>query len=216
MSLADQLACALERNDEEPNIELAKRIAAKSENSADVLELFGIVANGNKAQKHDAIKVLYEVAAISPGSFDQKTSFLFDLLSTKDNRILWGSLTAIAHIGTAHPGAVFDQLDKILQAAERGSVIAKDRAVEVLVALAGNEQYRDTAMPKLLTQLKSAAPNQLPMYAEIAANTIPIDQQADMVDVLKNRLPDLPTPAKRKRVEKIIIQHSLYQPLRIS
>lgn len=216
MSLSSKLACAQDRNDEAPNIELAQQIAAKSDNSADMLELFGIVSNGNKAQKHDAIKVLYEIAAISPGSFDQKTPFLFDLLSTKDNRILWGTLTAIANIAKAYPSAIFGQLDAVLRAAERGSVIAKDKAVEILATLAVDEQYKDTAMPKLLDQLKKSAPNQLPMYAEMATNTIPLDQQADIVSILKHRLSDLPTLAKRKRVEKIIIRFSQYQPLLIS
>ncbi len=90
MGLPDQLASALDRRDEQPNIELAKQLAKQTELSGEVLELISIVKHGNKPEQHDAIKVLYELADLKPNAFADKLEFVFDLLKTKDNRVLWG------------------------------------------------------------------------------------------------------------------------------
>ncbi|MFT6657950.1 hypothetical protein [Maritalea sp.] len=209
MPIADQLASTLDRSDEKPNIELAQKLAAQSDANSEILELLSIVNNGTKALAHDAIKVLYELAALRPQRFGDKFDFILDLLATKDNRILWGSLTLISATCTYNAEAIVQQLPQILSAADRGSVIAKDNVNAILLQLASIAKYRDDVLPKLHVQLKNAAPNQLPMYAENAAKTLSSGEHPELVHILFSRLDDMPTPAKRARLAKAIAELSL-------
>ena len=204
MPLADRLASALDRNDEAPNIELAQSLAQQKDISSEILELFGIANHGSKAQKHDAIKVLYELAALRSEAFGNKVTFAIDLLDTKDNRILWGTITLLSEITYADAEGIFRNLDKIMEAAKNGSVIAKDRAFEILVKLASYADYFDKAASQIETSLLSAAPNQLPMYAEKSISAYSGRNPEQVINILQKRISDLPTEAKRKRLEKAI------------
>ncbi|MBN34074.1 MAG: hypothetical protein CMM46_04725 [Rhodospirillaceae bacterium] len=56
-------------------------------------------------------------------------------IRSRDNRVVWGSLTALAAIATLEPEAVFAALDEMLAPAQAGSVIAWDRALDIRAAL---------------------------------------------------------------------------------
>ena len=202
--LADRLACALERNDEEPNIKLAQSLAKQKDISGEILELFGIVNHGTKAQKHDAVKVLYELAALRSEAFGDKVNFAIDLLDTKDNRLVWGALTLVSEITHTDADRVFRNLKKISNAAENGSVIAKDRAFEILVKLASYADYSTEITSQIEATLQTAAPNQLPMYAEKSVSAFSGRNPEGVIEILQKRLDDLPTEAKRKRLQKVI------------
>lgn len=202
MSIADRLASALDRRDEAPNIALAEEIADKGDTRA-VAELMDLLSTGSKALRHDAIKVLYEAGDRNPALIAPHRFAFVRLLETRDNRMLWGALTALAAIAPYDPDALAPHLDAILAAADNGSVIAKDKAMTILLALAATSAHRNTAWPLLLARLEAAAPNQLPMYAEQA---LPVagPEGAALAATLTARLGDMPTPAKRRRVEKVI------------
>lgn len=209
MSLADQLASALNRRDEQPNIELAEKLAKQTELSGEVLELISIVKHANKPEQHDAIKVLYELAARKPNAFEDKLEFVFDLLKTKDNRILWGTLTLLSKICAFDLNATYENLTQILDAADRGSVIAKDATFEILLALANSASYQDQAGEHLIAFLADAAPNQLPLYAEKTAEAELRIKSDEITHALFARLDEMPTDVKRKRLEKAIAKISL-------
>ncbi|WP_029041247.1 hypothetical protein [Cucumibacter marinus] len=202
MSIADRLASALDRRDEAPNIALAEEIAANSDTKA-VTELIGLLTGGSRPARHDAIKVLYETGGRNPALIAPHLDAFVGLLTTRDNRMLWGTLTALAAIAPHDPEAIVPYLEAILAAADNGSVIAKDKAMTILLALAETSAHRKAAWPLVLARLETAAPNQLPMYAEQA---VPVGgpDGAALAETLAARLGDMPTPAKRKRVEKVI------------
>jgi hypothetical protein len=95
-------------------------------------------------------------------------------------------------------------LPQIMAAVERGTVITRDHAVKTLAKLAAQERFARTAMPLLLEQLRTAPLNQLPMYAELATAVVLPQDTATMRAILETRLPELPTEAKKKRVEKAL------------
>lgn len=209
MSLAEQLASALNRGDEQPNIELANKLAKQSETSSEILELFGIVRHGQKPQQHDAIKVLYELASLKPHRFADKLEFVFDLLQAKDNRVLWGTLTLLSKCCHLDRDATAEQTSRILDAAARGSVIAKDATFDILLAVANDPSYQEALHPHITQFLKDAKPNQLPMYAEKLANSTLRFKSDEITHILFSRLEEMPTEAKRKRLEKAIAKISL-------
>lgn len=203
MSILHKLAVATGNRDEEPNIALAKEIAKKKDNAA-VKELAENLTAKNAAIRSDCIKVLYELGAIEPELIAPYEKDFLALLNSKDNRLQWGAMTALGCICTVSPKSIYKSLTKILDAADKGSVITKDHAIRILITLGGQKQYADEAFTLLIDQLKGAAENQLPMYAEQAMGIVTEKNKAVFIKVLQSRLKDIEKESKQKRIEKVI------------
>ena len=203
MSVLDKLATSLNRRDEIPNQELAKQIAKKKDVKA-IRELIDNLANKNKDIQNDCIKVLYEIGAINPSLIADYAKNFIALLDHKNNRLQWGGMTAINAITLENPKMIYASLGKIIAAADKGSVITKDYAVNILIDLCSIKQYAEKSFSLLNEQLMESATNQLPMYAE---RTMPIinDKNKKMfVATLSKRLGDIDKDSKRKRLENVI------------
>ncbi|MCB0504048.1 MAG: hypothetical protein KDC58_00960 [Cyclobacteriaceae bacterium] len=203
MTVLNQLSSALGQRDEKPNQELAAKIASKKDHSA-VQELVDNLNNSSKAIQSDCIKVLYEVGEQAPDLIQQYDRAFLQLLNSKNNRLVWGAMTALDTISSINPKGIYNNLGKILEIADKGSVITKDHTVNILIKLSTHEKYRNETIPLLLEQLKISAINQLPMYAERA---LPVIRSSDMkifAEVLSDRLNDIEKESKRKRMEKVI------------
>jgi len=203
MSVIDQLASRLNRKDEIPNIELAVQIVAKKDQEA-IKELVLHLSDKNKEIQSDCIKVLYEIGDLKPGLIAPYREDFLTLLTSKNNRLQWGAMTALNAIASEYPNAVFNDLGLILEAADKGSVITRDNAVAVLIKLYAMTEYAAKVFPLLTEQLKSCPTNQLPMYAENAAPVLQDKDKEDFIAVLSSRLDEFEKESKRKRVEKII------------
>ena len=202
MSVLDKLAGALGRNDERPNVELAETLAVNADKTA-IRELVAALSASPVPVQNDAIKVLYEIGARDPKLIAPHAPAFFALLKSRNNRNVWGALQAIDSIAGLASKDVAAQLDAILAAADKGSVIAKDKAMSILAQLASGG-HAARAVPILLARLKDAAPNQFPMYAEFAAPVIDPAHKAPFRAILETRLAKIPQPAKRKRIERIL------------
>jgi hypothetical protein len=206
MSVLDKLAGALGRNDERSNVELAQALAAKPDRKA-IAELAAALSGGTTAQQNDAIKVLSEIGERKPELVAQHAAAFFALLKSRNNRNVWGAMSAIATIAAAEPKLVGTELKAILTAADKGSVIAKDKATAILSSLA--QAGDKAAVAALLERLPEAAPNQFPMYAEMALPAVQNGGPAAETEfrtILERRLATIEQPAKRARVEKVLRQ----------
>lgn len=203
MSPLSQLATSLGRTDEKPNIAVAERIVADRDTAA-VRVLVEVLNNKDKALKSDALKALYEVGYRAPDLIAPFIAQFKNLLSNPDNRLVWGAMCAIDGIATVKPDAVYMILPQIMAAVDRGTVITRDHAVKTLAKLAAHERFARTAMPLLLEQLRTAPMNQLPLYAELATAVVLPQDSATMRAILETRLPEVPTEAKKKRIEKAL------------
>lgn len=203
MSIVNQLACSLGRRDEVPNQELAKKIATQSDAGA-VTELIGLLNHKNKDIQHDAIKVLYEAGTLNPALISPHIEIFLDLLKSKNNRLQWGAMTAIQAATLENPGLIFESLPDIVTAANSGSVITKDYAVNILIDLCSLEKYHSDTFELLREQLLTSPVNQLPMYAERALPVITKTSKEAFVQTLNLRIPDIDKESKQKRVIKVI------------
>src|SRR3569623_3167779 len=165
MSVLDRLASALERNDERPNVELAEALVAKPDKRS-IAELSEALSAGTTAQQNDASKVLFEIGERAPELVAPHVEAFLALLKSRNNRNVWGAMSASDTIAAVRAQEVAAHLKDILAAADKGSVIAKDKAMSILakLALAGNTK----AMPALLERFDTSVVNQFPMYAELA------------------------------------------------
>jgi hypothetical protein len=201
MSVLDKLASALERNDERPNVELAEALVAKPDKKA-IAVLADALSTGGVAVQNDAIKVLYEIGERAPELVAPHADAFLALLGSKNNRNVWGAMSAIDTIASVRAKDVAAHLKPILAAADKGSVIAKDKAMSTLAKLA--QAGEPKAMPALLDRLVDAAPNQFPMYAELASTAVTPAHKARLVTILEARLKTIDAAAKKTRVEKIL------------
>jgi hypothetical protein len=203
MSVLNSLASSLGRKDQGPNDDLARKIVL-SNNKKQVQELVDNLYSKNRNIQNDCIKVLYEIGELKPELIAEYDKVFLDLLSNKNNRMIWGAMHALDAIAFSAPKQIYRNLSKIIDAVDKGSVITKDHGVGILIKLAGEKSYTDTSLTLLLEILKSCATNQLPMYAENSIPVITKKYKKDFVMVLTSRLNDVDKDSKRKRVEKVI------------
>lgn len=203
MTIIDKLATSLNRRDEAPNEELAATIAGKGDKDA-VKELIDHLSNKNKNIQSDCIKVLYEVGTLRPSLIAEYSNVFIDLLNNKNNRLVWGAMTAIGALTLEKPESIYANIALIIDIADKGSVITKDHAVNILIKLCSIEQYAAHSFSLLVEQLKNCPTNQLPMYAENAIPVINEQNKSAFVEVLASRLIEIEKDTKRKRVEKVI------------
>lgn len=196
-----RLASALGRGDEKPNQELAAALAA-SGNGDDIAVLAHALATAAKPVRHDAIKVLYEIGALRPDLIAPHAQALLTALKSRDNRIVWGALTALDTLAATASELIAAHLPDILDAADQGSVIAKDKAVSMLATLAANGN--SFAWDRLLAILRTSADNQTPMYAEQALRAAPMQNVEALAEVVGARAGSIPQSAKRTRLEKVL------------
>ena len=203
MSVIDRLASALGERGEGPNVELAKEIAATGNKQA-IKELVANLRNKSKDIQSDCIKVLYEAGERNPGLIAGYAADFVSLLDHKNNRMVWGAMTALDAIAVKAPAIIYPVLGKLTSIADKGSVITRDHLVGILTKLISVKQYADDAFVLLIEQLQSCPTNQLPMYAENAEPVIGPAHKATFIKVLTARLPEVDKDPKRKRIEKVI------------
>jgi hypothetical protein len=203
MTALDKLATALNRRDEVPNQELAKDIVRTNDRRA-VKELVENLANKDKNIQSDCIKVLYEIGEREPALIAPYCREFGKLLDSKNNRLVWGAMTALDSITAQEPGRVYGLLAKVLGVAGSGSVITRDHAVGILVKLGTLKQYADECMPLLVEQLLACPNNQFPMYAEMSLALVNDKNKAALQKVMTRRLDGLEKESQKKRVSKVL------------
>jgi len=203
MSVLNRLASALGRGDEAPNEALAQEIAERSDAEA-VRELLAHLSDKNKEIRSDCIKVLYEVGTRKPKLIADGVGDFIQLLGSRNNRLVWGGMTALGAIAHLRAAEIFRQIDVIMKTTDEGSVITQDWGVWVLATVsAQNTTYEQRIFRFLLSFLRGCPPKDLPRHAEsvlVAANTA---NRHDLLNVLEARKAAL-KDAQRKRLEQVI------------
>ncbi|WP_125605141.1 hypothetical protein [Lapidilactobacillus bayanensis] len=202
MSRIEQLASQQGAKGQQLNIDLAEDLVA----SHDLAGIQEIVAGLTAKQKiaNDCIKVLYEVGARQPELIADNVQVFLNGLTSKNNRLVWGSMTALAEIVNLRTAEIFAQVDLITAVLETGSVIAIDNAVTVLAELcAANSDDAVKLWPILLTHLTTCRSKEVPQHAERTLPAVTPANQPEFVATLQQRWSEL-TAAQQKRVRKML------------
>ena len=152
MTVINQLATSLNRRDEMPNQELAKKITGSNDVTA-VKEIVENLSNKDKGIQSDCIKVIDEIGTYNPKLILPYTDELIKLLTNKNNRLQWGAMTALNSITNENPKKIHSALAKIIAAADKGSVITNDHCVGILIKLCAISGYAEDAFPLLIERL---------------------------------------------------------------
>ncbi|HSS18957.1 MAG TPA: hypothetical protein VLL54_02685 [Pyrinomonadaceae bacterium] len=203
MTILDNLATALGRRDEVPNQELAQQIRRKKDQGA-IKELVANLESKNKNIQSDCIKVLYEIGEHAPQLIAPYYREFGKLLESKNNRLVWGAMTALDSIATHEPKGVYGLLARVMNVADTGSVITRDHAVGILVKLGSRKQYAGKCLPLLLDQLRSCPNNQFPMYAEMSLAVANEQNKTALRKVLTQRTDKLEKESQKKRITRVL------------
>ncbi len=203
MSVISRLASSVGRRDEVPNQELARDLAARKD-KAGIREIAENLWSRDKNIQADCIKVLYEVGYIEPKLIGDYAEEFVKLLRSKNNRLVWGGMIALAQVAKANPDKVFQYLEEIKRAKETGSVITVDNAVAALAWTgSANARYNKAIFPYLLKHLSSCRPKEVPQHSEKTLPAVNSTNKADFIKVLEKRSEDL-SASELARVKKVI------------
>ncbi len=203
MSALQSIAYYQNRRDEVPNQELAKDLATKKDRKG-LQEIAENLWNKNTQIQSDCVKVLYEIGYLRPELVAPYAEDLLKLLRSRNNRLVWGAMIALATVADLKADVIYPHVAEIEQVMDRGSVITKDNGVKVLALVAAQKaSYSKTIFPYLLHHLETCRPKDVPQHAEKAAVAVKARNKQAFIEVLEKRLLDL-KGSQAARVKKVI------------
>ncbi len=208
--MIEKVASNLGRNDEEPNIELAILLCT-TENTEGIKEIVHGLKDKKTQIANDCIKVLYEIGERKPELISEYVNDFIQLLKSKNNRLVWGSMTALSKISYLKPEDIYNNLDTVIKAYENGSVITVDSAISVFAGICkANEKYEEEIFKLILKHLETCRPKEVAQHSERAFICVNRHNAKEFIDVLLKRKEAL-TDAQVKRVNKLIKKIELGQ-----
>ena len=201
--MIEKIASQLGRNDEAPNIELAEYLCLHDD-AAGIKEIVGGFKGKDKAIANDCIKVLYEIGKRKPDLIAGYADDFIASLRSKNNRLAWGSMTALATITEIIAASIFEKLPIVIAAYEAGSVITVDNSISVFAGLCkSNDKYTETVLPILIKHLQKCKPKEVAQHAERSSVCFNSKNAVDFIAVLEARKPHL-TSSGQTRIEKLL------------
>lgn len=203
MAALNKIAFFQNRRDEAPNQELARELADKKDKKG-IKEIAENLWNKNQNIQSDCLKVMYEVGYLKPELIAGYADDFLKLLTSKHNRLVWGSMIALSTIAELKAGEIYSHFDEIKKVMEAGSVITMDNGVKTLaLAASGDESRRKKIFPYLLRHLETCRPKEVPQHSEKTLPAVNAANKTQFVAVLEKRMTDM-TASQAARVKKVI------------
>ena len=203
MSVLNRIAHFQNRRDEAPNQELAADLVRRKDRKG-IREIAESLWHENPQVQSDCLKVLYEIGYLQPALIAGHVGDFLELLRSKNNRLVWGSMIALSTIAELKAAEIFEHHEAILQAMERGSVITVDNGVKTLALLAaGDDARRKKLFPRLLQHLGTCRPKEVPQHSEKTLPAVTARNKVSFIEALERRMPEL-TAAQATRVKRVI------------
>lgn len=205
MKITERLSSQQNRRDQKPNIELGKEIARTRDKKA-IKEIQELLNNDNTPIEilADLIKTLESVGESTPELISHLYPDLSKFLLHSENYMVWRSMCVLALIGPYNRKLVFQDLSKILDIMDKGSVITRDHGINLLVDLYSQQEYQEDIAPLLEEQLIKAPDNQLGQYAEKWMKVVATSDVDKLLNILNGKFPELSNESHKKRIDKII------------
>jgi len=203
MSVINGIAYYQNRRDEVPNQELAHQLA-ESEGKAGIQEIAENLWNKNKNVRSDCLKVMYEIGYIHPDLIADYVNDFLELLKDKENRMVWGAMIGLATIADLRPHEIWEHIDDVIKAMDKGTLITVVWGVKTLAHIAKvNRTYHSRLFPNLLARLQICIPRDVPMHAESMLVAVEKADKASFLTVIEKRKPEL-TGSQLTRLNKVI------------
>ena len=189
MSVLNSIAYYQDRRDEAPNQELARALAA-SEDAVGIREIAENLWNKEPNIQSDCLKVLYEIGYLRPDLIAPYAGDFLQLLKSRNNRLVWGGMIALAAIAEIAADQIFPHVAEIQQVMAHGTVITMDAGVLALARMATtNAERRAALLPYLFELLRTCRPSDVPRHAERVLMAVTAESKDDFIAVLQERMP---------------------------
>jgi hypothetical protein len=203
VSALHEIAFYRKRRDEVPNQELAHRLA-RSRDLEGIAEIAGGLRDKNQSIQSDCLKVLYEIGYLEPELIADHVGEFLELLRSKNNRMVWGALIALATIARLKTGGIWARIDDVIAATGCGTVISRVWGVRILAELsAASRRYATRLFPLLLEQLGRARPVEIPRHVEDALVAVNRANREAFVAAIDARRPEL-SPSQRAKTDRLM------------
>ena len=202
MPIQDKLAYSLNRKDQKPNKILATEIV-NSLGASGVEELIAFFeTKPHKELQKDCALTMAWVAEIKPDLVLPYTDYLIGKLEDPINRVIWGSMIALAFVAHLEKEKLFETLPKILDVMDAGTVVTRDHGYRIMMVLYEDQRFQEDMFPLVLEQLSKAPSNQLGQYTERLVSVLNNLHIKSLVDVLEERRGDITNEHHLKRLNK--------------
>jgi hypothetical protein len=203
MSVLDRIAFFQNRRDEIPNQRLAKELA-EIEDKEGIAEIAQNLKHKNPNVQSDCLKVLYEIGYLKPDLIAEYTPDFLALLKSKNNRMVWGAMIALATVADKKPKEIYAKLDDVAAAMDKGSLITLVWGTKALAKVAAADKaYKQKIYPMLMAQLKKCLPRDVPMHAESILPAIDAENKQEFLGVIEARKPEM-TTSQLARLKKVL------------
>lgn len=209
MSVLNRLAAMQNRSDESPNKELALELC-RSKDHEGISEIIAHLDDEDQNIASDCIKVIYEAGRINPEMISGYAEVFLKLIGSRNNRMVWGAMAALAATARENADLIFPRIDMIKAALENGSVITVDNSVKVLSGIAStNDEYNEKIFPILIDHLRRCRPKEIPQHAESTMPAVTSSNMGLFISVLKEREHLLSKP-QLARTRRLIVRLEAY------
>lgn len=190
MSAIDKIAYNLGARDEVPNQELAKSLVDLNDTEG-MDEIASYLYDKNKSVASDCLKVIYEAGYLKPEMTSKYVSEFLKLLTSKNNRMVWGAMIAVSNVTPFEHEKIFEKIDLIMKLTKTGTVITHIHGINVMLKLCViDRKYYDKLYPTLLNYLRDCRPVDFGKRVELYTSIINDENREEILTIVKNRLPD--------------------------
>lgn len=185
---------------EEANIALAEELCRNNDKEG-IEEIVASLNHKDKRVANDCIKVLYEIGERKPELIANYWEVFVTLLSSKENRLVWGAMTALASMAQIKADLLYPYVNKIVRAMNQGSVITVDQSVTVLAKISGkNETYSRQIVPILMDHIRHCRPKELAQHAQRMEICINQRNAEEFFEIIDQRRGDVSDAAAKRLV----------------
>jgi hypothetical protein len=203
MEAIEKIAFYQNRRDDVSNQELASALASNDDRTG-IKEIAENLTNTNI--RSDCLKVLYEIGYLQPHLITDYIPEFLILLSSKENRMVWGAMIAIACIADLKSDEIFMQIDLVILTTRKGTIITQVWGIRTLSRVAAaNPSYKSRIMPFLLEELRICLPRDIPTHLESMLPLITASEKSEIMEIIDSRFPEM-TPTQQTRLKKVIKQ----------
>lgn len=202
MPIQDKLAFALNRKDQEPNKLLAKEIVNNlgEDGVHQLVDFFN--TNPHKELQKDCALTMAWIAELKPELIAPQTNYLIGKLQDPINRVIWGSMIALAFVAHLEQERLYDAMPQVIDAMDAGTVVTRDHGYRIMITLYADSRFQEDLFVLIQEQLMKAPSNQLGQYAERLIEILNKSHLNLLIETLEERRGDISNEHHIKRLNK--------------
>ena len=202
-NIMEFISTSIDTKEQKPNIDLAIKLAT-TKDRATISEVVDNLKSKDKTIASDCIKVLYEIGKIEPLLIIDYLDTFLELISSKNNRMVWGAMYAVAQIAPYKIDIVNNNFDKIITAYENGSIITIDSCIAIFAEIAKAEVSNSKiAFDMIIKHLRTCRLKEIPQHSEKAFACVNGSNYKEFEQILLSRFDNM-NLSQQKRVKKVL------------